>query len=288
MVMWMKRFFSEERLILFGLTLVLFFQSPSSFGAAKKGVKVSSEFNYNKVRPMPVSCIGPEDAEHFMVYLHGADLGHIGPYERENRVALEEIANTLKIRIAVPRATSLCSGTVIGEVCWWVFDHPELVERTMTQVLDARESCFPRSQPFGILGFSNGGYLLNHWFVKNQCSISSGKDRKLPSWMIAFSAIGIGGQPLEEEQHFDGSHCPALQYVIGDRDLNNFDRTFYHHLQMRGARLLPVDMFKGKHELEPKALYHALEKIFHNKTHLNDDHRGDATRSLHGINESHK
>ena len=262
--MWLlKRFFELKRVLVLSFGIAFILQGPYGLAAAKKNVLVSSEFDYSKTRTMPVSCIGPEDAEHFMVYLHGADLGKIGPYERENRQALESIANALKIRIAVPRSPQLCSGTVIGEVCWWVFEHPELVSKTMTQVIDSREQCFSRSQPYGVLGFSNGGYLLNHWVTRTQCSFSTQKKRELPDWMISFSAVS--GEIDDDLQSLAQAECPALQHVIGDRDLNNYSERYYNRLKNLGTNLIPIHVFKGKHELEPTALYQVLETMLNSQ-----------------------
>ena len=57
---------------------------------------------------LSTTCIGPLDATHSMIYLHGMDSVNPSAKELHNRDILFRIALKLKIKIALPRATMAC------------------------------------------------------------------------------------------------------------------------------------------------------------------------------------
>src|SRR5262249_37570459 len=108
-------------------------------------------------------CIGPADAKRFAVYLHGADAPALSDQEVGNRRTLAQIAKELSIRIALPRASSTCPNQP-GSVCWgWTYNDAERTA-AVTAIDAAAAACFPTDRRFVLIGFSNGGYLLEKLF----------------------------------------------------------------------------------------------------------------------------
>lgn len=108
--------------------------------------------------PLDVSCIGPDNAKGFLIYLHGMDSKSPSKQELQNRKILNDLASKYNLKIALPRAQMQCP-TQPGSICWgWTWNASELAN-IIPQILESREQCFPNDQPFGVIGFSNGGYL---------------------------------------------------------------------------------------------------------------------------------
>jgi hypothetical protein len=105
------------------------------------------------------TCLGPPDASHFAVYLHGVDQPSVSAQELGNRKSLGAIAKALSIRIALPRASMPCPNEP-SSVCWaWSFNERE-VDATVEAMTRSAAACFGTGRPFGLIGFSNGGYLI--------------------------------------------------------------------------------------------------------------------------------
>jgi hypothetical protein len=97
-------------------------------------------------------------ATSFAVYLHGVDASAVSDQEVGNRRELEAVAQALRMRVALARASRPCPGRPSSS-CWgWAFDERELDEAASV-VRRSALSCFgPR--PFGAIGFSKGGYAV--------------------------------------------------------------------------------------------------------------------------------
>lgn len=57
---------------------------------------------------LEVSCLGLSNAKHALIFLHGMDSSRPSQQELSNRAILERIADSLNVRIALPRAANMC------------------------------------------------------------------------------------------------------------------------------------------------------------------------------------
>ncbi len=138
-------------------------------------------------------------------------------------------------------------------MCWcWTFDDGE-VEAATLAIQSAAGSCFG-DRPYGLIGFSNGGYLLSK--LLRACALPAKLSRA--RWMVSVGSAMFKG-PLEPRP---GSlaGCGQLTLLIGTRDQWNFDPAD-HFLQVLKAKGAAVDAvrFDGAHELPGPALQRVLE-----------------------------
>jgi predicted esterase len=201
------------------------------------------------------TCLGPTDATSFAVYLHGVDERSLSEQELENRRNLDAIASELSIRIALPRASRPCPNQP-GELCWgWAFDEPEL-DAAATAMKDAAAQCFGPARTFGLVGFSNGGYLVTK--LLRTCSFH----RRPPgaTWMMTVgSAMNRG--PLEAAPA-DLSTCGRLVMLAGTGDSYNFDPDdqLLHGLEAKHADVLAT-RFDGGHGIPREPTRAALATL---------------------------
>jgi predicted esterase len=165
-------------------------------------------------------CLGPADARHQLVYLHGMDGPNPSPQEIANRQVLSKIASTLSVRVALPRATLPCP-TQPGSICWgWDFSESGLAAdaaRAAPLIEESAKRCFPAHSHYGILGFSNGGYLLSG--VYRSCRLSD----LLPKadWLVT-----VGSAPQSKSMTYNSRDlrgCGSLVVMSGTRDEFNSD-----------------------------------------------------------------
>jgi hypothetical protein len=220
-------------------------------------------------RDLSVSCIGPEDATTFVVYLHGMDYKNPGMKERMNRIVLEEIARTQKIRIAVPRSDQYCGYKGANKERCWTWGTPEtpIHVKLWPKIIRSRTKCFSKDKKFGIIGFSNGGYLLNQW-VRDKCLKPEVKT--MPEWLIAVGSAR-GRESALSEDSLHSEKCPPIIHLVGHQDLDNQGNgdtnepsdpfAYVNALKQRGAKILDQFTFDGGHKLDVDSLSKALNKI---------------------------
>lgn len=204
------------------------------------------------VHALEVSCIGPKSATHFAVYLHGLDSIHPSPLEVDNRKVLTKIAEAKNIRIAVPRAQMKCPNQE-NAICWgWNFDSDE-IRKILPDIIRAKESCFANDKPFTMIGFSNGGYLLTHWYALGLKSVPV----KQPVALIA-SGSSWNGLPIKKENISENS---KLILIAGSEDkyASEKSKLFYDELKKIAAPVTFMS-FLGGHRLDEASLMKALEK----------------------------
>lgn len=198
------------------------------------------------------TCLGPADARSFAVYLHGMDSPAISDQEVGNRHSLARAADAFAMRIALPRASLPCPRQA-GSLCWgWAFDEAE-TDASVRAVRDAAQACFG-PHPFGLIGFSNGGYLLSK--LLRTCALHM----KLPTttWAVTFGSAVLKG-PLEwQPQSLAG--CGRLVIASGTSDTYNFDPADHllAALKAKGADVAAL-RFDGGHEVPEEPLQRALE-----------------------------
>jgi predicted esterase len=201
------------------------------------------------------TCLGPADATHFAVYLHGVDESSISEQELQNRRSLDAISRSLSLRIALPRASKPCPSQP-SSLCWgWAFDDQEIAVAA-DAVKSAATSCFGGAHPFGLIGFSNGGYLVSK--LLRTCQLHE----KLPeaAWILTVGSSMIHG-PLEPKPE-DLSTCGRLVMLAGTEDTYNFDPRdqLLHALEAKHADVRAV-RFEGGHAMPQEPTRAALAEL---------------------------
>jgi predicted esterase len=205
-------------------------------------------------QPRAATCLGPADATTFAVYLHGMDSPTVSDQELGNRDILAHAAAARSIRIALPRARTTCPSDP-GARCWgWNFDDAE-IDAAATTIADAAQACFG-AKPYGVIGFSNGGYLLSKLY--RTCRLHD----KLhdATWTITFgSAIFEGAL---EPQPGSLAGCGRIVIVAGTGDSRNFDPTDHLAtvLNAKGADVTSL-RFEGGHSVSEQPLLQALDVV---------------------------
>ncbi len=106
-------------------------------------------------KTIEVDCLGSPDAKGHLIYLHGLTAPDQDTQEEgENRKVLEQLAQDLSLRIALPRGF-LCPN---GKLCWPGRDKNEIL-RTFDKLREKAQTCWKGQPSYGVLGFSNGGYF---------------------------------------------------------------------------------------------------------------------------------
>lgn len=121
---------------------------------------------------------------------------------------LEQTAKKLGYRIAIPQATTLCQG--MSDLYCWRGERRETVEKTWAQVTAAAATCFPggaKSDDFGVIGFSNGGYHLGRVVMRGL--------EPLPKWGLA---IGSAGNLAHAEGASAAAKSIPLTFLAGKSD----------------------------------------------------------------------
>ena len=192
----------------------------------------------------PIECLGAPSAAHRAVYLHGLDTAGPSWQELHNRDVLAELAARFDLRLALPRA--VCSG---GR-CW-----PE-AERALPWIRSAARACFGDKRLNGLIGFSNGGFLVGG--LARACGGGSGAD-----WLLVASAGGTVNASQSANPGVDSlSACPQVRVVIGrdDRYHRDWAQALARDLADRHADVRLIE-FDGGHELRTGPVGEALADL---------------------------
>lgn len=188
----------------------------------------------------PALCLGPENAMSRFIYLHGMDDEKPSAQEQENRRILKSLAQSLKLRIAVVRGNHRCK----GKVCWQQ-DTPQEVVATYAHLRKEAGACFDTTKPFGLFGFSNGGYLAGK--IAYQCLAPH------PAWVLALGSAGtVKGTS-------DLSKCAPITVLMGSGDMTLEKARLFHADLVRQGALARFETFKGGHELKESVLKTILQ-----------------------------
>lgn len=134
-----------------------------------------------------------------------------GEQEQSNRKKLAIIAENLNLRIAVPRAVDSCPNDK-NLICWgWNFNDQKVIEKALASVSTAAKECFPKEKKFGLIGFSNGGFVANQ-IIKDCKKIDF-------LWFVSIGAAGSWTQSNSK----DLSHCGTLKLLAGKKDQWNHE-----------------------------------------------------------------
>lgn len=186
-----------------------------------------------------VSCVGPEDAEDGIVYLHGMDTPLPSNQEKRNRALLEVLAQHLSLRVAILRSSSRCPWAP-HTLCWyWGQD----VSSSVQEIADAGQRCFREGARVSLLGFSNGAFFATA--LATQCPPSPFAS------LIAFAGGGGKEGPPSRK-------CSAPRIVMGILDSPGHIRDALEYVSSNPIARL--DVFDGDHNLYRAPLVAAMEK----------------------------
>jgi predicted esterase len=198
----------------------------------------------------PIVCIGPESAKNHAIYLHGMDTASPSSHELKIRDRLGQLAQDLDMRIAVPRSQNICPKNQ-DQLCWSQKSSDD-VRRTIASQVIASEMCFGSKKPDGIVGFSNGGYLLGKAAV-NDCDISPFK------FVVAIGSAGsVRGESAKRQPS-----CTPFTLMIGKKDKLTYNSAVAFATQLKNFRANSYLVeYVGGHDVPDFELKEVLTKHF--------------------------
>lgn len=132
------------------------------------------KFFYKSSNPATITeCFGNKNAEYNLIHVHGIDDPSISAKEKNIREKIIKLAKKFNLRVAVPRSnnTRECPKSKFYEgkdIFCWPQSNLEDIKSSLTILQNSADKCFIRNKEnIILLGFSNGGYLLNQLF--DQC-----------------------------------------------------------------------------------------------------------------------
>jgi hypothetical protein len=195
----------------------------------------------------PTECVGPESSTDNLIFLHAIltedEIKGPLPYRQD----LESIANELRIRIAMPRSTSLCK-TGDKRYCWGT-EEPKSVEQVYSKILKSSSKCFKDPKLFLLAGFSNGGYHATRAALL--CLAPQ------PLQVLAF---GSAGNPALLTQA-SRKACAPIFLAIGNRDISVSKARSFAQTVKRAGEKIEFQEFTGGHVLPVDLLRTRLKKL---------------------------
>lgn len=194
-------------------------------------------------------CIGSKDSNTVAIYLHGMDTESPSPQELENRKILKKISEILNVGIALPRSTAKCPNKT--QLCWgWNFNEAGIIDSALKTSQQTNEKCFPKSKHTGLIGFSNGGFVVNQ--IVKECRKNDF------DWLIS---IGAGGSWNQTDKK-DLSNCGSLTLMAGKKDKSNYEsiKELKKWLTEKKANVTIVEYDDG-HTIPEKDLQKVLRSV---------------------------
>ena len=197
------------------------------------------------------ACYGSPEAQLQVIYLHGFDTPRPGPEELRSRVALREWAKTGTVRVALPRSNQSCKvQSQNKDLLCWPAKEPTQAQTSLDAAVSQSGQCLLKGKPALILGFSNGGWLVNK--LHRWCLVP--KDQQL-------AAAGAAGM-LDEHSPKSLRDCGRLYQLIGQEDVYNKDAAskFVEAAKARQGRVQTIS-YVGGHYLTIEALKQLSHQI---------------------------
>ena len=202
-----------------------------------------------------VECIGPKNSKNSIVYLHGMDTPTPGEQEILIRQKLTTISEKLNLRLALPRATKMCP-TNAKLMCWgWDFSNSKIIDEALASAFLAAKECFPQAKKLGLIGFSNGGLVVNQ--IVKDC-------KETPfSWFISVGAAGS----WKKNETKNLKECGTLYLFAGKQDKSNYlnIKNFSAWFKSQGANTELVE-HDGGHAVPSEELERLLRKLTNNSS----------------------
>jgi predicted esterase len=143
-----------------------------------------------------------------------------------------------------------------GSICWSWNQTVDEISASAAIVQETVKRCFPPGVRFGLLGFSNGGYLLSA--IYRNCRMQA----VFPDadWIVLVGSARWNG-PLGPPKSLVG--CGSLSILSGAQDEFNSDlnRNYISRLLEKGADAEEVS-YDGGHELPFEPLRDVLARRF--------------------------
>lgn len=215
---------------------------------------IKSIFDYlmperqSKNRKKDILCIGKETAKNGAIYLHGMDSIQPSKQELGNRQILQRIADRLDMRIAIPRATTICKNDTL---CWgWSFNKNEI--DSLKNVLHTSAETCKLPSDRSLIGFSNGGYaytqMLRFCMTRNDQTV-----------------ISIGARLYHgklEAHPLSLASCGQMIFLTGKNDQKNLNPSNDYAKKLKSKYAIVEEItFDGGHEIDENSLLQILEKI---------------------------
>lgn len=230
-------------------------QSTQQEPAPKKKVDLDRAF------PEEIKCLGTSKSKNFAVYLHGFTDSNFSGREAKNLAQLKKLGRMMDMMIAIPKSPKGCYQNGQLKRCWGV-------EMTKSQAVDATElaekaahKCFPGGSKYGIIGFSNGGYVATKIF--SHC-LAPEHSPKL-DWLVTVGAAKLWGEGAVGRRL---KSCRPITLVAGKRDVHNYERRQrkFRKLQNKGAQI-SILLFDGGHEVPFGPMVTALRGYLNKPSH---------------------
>ena len=132
-------------------------------------------------------CLGNPRAKNHAVYLHGFTDENMSGQEKVNYRNLSKLAGVLDMMIAIPSSTKSCLKDGRRQRCWGTEMTQSEAESALVVAKKAARKCFPRNRPYGLIGFSNGGYVATKVF--SYCLAP--KQAPLLRWIVTAVVVAV-------------------------------------------------------------------------------------------------
>lgn len=190
----------------------------------------------------PRKCLGPKDGRP-AIYLHGIDAPELSAHEKKIRGRLEELAENLDLRMALPRAPASCPKRE-SKLCWP--REPKSVAKKTNEKLRAQAAkCFAgNGSDAGLIAFSNGGYLAAK-------ILQLGLAPK-PPWIVLIGAAPAAPDELSPKTY------PHVTVMAGRKDRVHGRARRYAEALERGGVEARFQPFAGGHDVPHTPLREVL------------------------------
>jgi hypothetical protein len=189
-------------------------------------------------------CVGSDHPIFRVVFLQGIQTDQTATQYPD---MLDTVGNALNIQFAIPQSNVLCKNSQ-NRYCWGSAE-PSSVAEVYATIRHSAAQCFSLDQPWGMLGFSNGGYHVGRVIAQGHMP--------QPAWAIA---IGSAGNTATINRQSDAKRTP-FYLSIGTDDITRGDaRHFFDTLRSRGFNV-QYDEFAGGHALTEAVVSSLLKNV---------------------------
>ena len=197
----------------------------------------------------PTVCLGDATASKRAIFLHGIMPNSAKALESEYLGDLTILAREGGLRLAVPRSTQACKDGP-QRACWLGNDQ-ESIARTYQTLVRSTAPCFPEGAPFGLIGFSNGGYYVGR--VVMRCL------KPQPAWALTIGSAG----DLMHATSDDLGTCAPTMVLVGEKDMvKNGARLFAEALAKKKLRV-QFKTYPGGHTVPYRLLRDLISQFPH-------------------------
>ncbi len=207
------------------------------------------EMHPSSINTFKTVCAGSAEPTVRIIFLQGitTELTTINDTAINYTDMLDAVGKELGVRFAMPYSNVLCKSSGVN-YCWGT-EEPESVARVYAMIRQSAAACFSLNQPWGVLGFSNGGYHVGRVITQGHTP--------LPAWAMAVGSAGmLPALPVEAL-----SRGTPFYLVIGQEDITR-DKTwnYFNELKKQGFNVR-YDELTGGHELTEETLRTLVERI---------------------------